>query len=223
MEISIAKLQVKYWHWKLYEIAQKSITKSKQNQKFRNLRCPNIRNDRWLLHLHRCITPKGSTKVITTKGQLGTSKAMSPIKLKSSTHFTPKNSCHMVLRHLASRDVVLCRWFWFKISSHLACMATRDWKACMATCKEKKCGFTGNNFMGPICTHPLHVVFRFFGSSQFEEEKNGYALRSVWFPTSSRSKSFSRFVAPSFHGSNNLKDKNSPFPTHSNARQTDTS
>lgn len=58
-------------------------------------------------------------------------------------------------------------------------MATRDWKACVATCNEKSEASLATSDQSP------HIQT---------------ARRA-----SSRSKSFSRFVAPSFHGSNNLK------------------
>lgn len=116
--------------------------------------------------------------------------------------------------------VVLCRWIWSLVSFSLQWFLFRPHtldfmspglyghtrlKSLRGHMQWEKWGFTGKNFH----IQTAHCSFDIFFPCQFKEETKG---------ASSRSKSFSRFVAPSFHGSNNLKNQNSPFPTHSNVR-----
>ena len=175
----------KRWHWKPCEIAQNP---TQSPNKIRNsviCAVQNTQNHRWL-RLHRCITPKGSTKVIATKGQLE----------------RPRRECQKfmscVLLHLASLYLVLC------------CVVGFDlWYLFLCIMIPFPAPYSRFCVTWPVWPHATekpawpHAMRQAKLHWQLQTNLRTSKLHVVF--ASSRSKSFSRFVAPSFHGSNNLK------------------
>lgn len=159
----------KRWHWKPYQIAQNP---TQNPNKIRNsVICvvQNTQNHRWL-RLHRCITPKGSTKVIATKGQLERPKRECQQSESHAQHIALQNIHVMCVASsgITLFGVVLRRWFWCLVSFSLQWFLFRPHtldfvspglyghtrlKSLRGHMQWEKWGFTGNNFR-PISAHP---------------------------------------------------------------------